>query len=91
MPADCFQGFHPYEACATMHNGWFCKGDGSDLSKNIYWNASMMWDHYMGSVGVGWVNTLNAPPGTTGLFKYYALIYEKSIANFDGLNFFQKY
>lgn len=25
-----------------------------------------MWDHYMQSVGIGWVNTLNAPPCTDG-------------------------
>ncbi len=65
-PNASLTGFHPYEACATMHNGWFCKGDGSDLTKNIYWDAGKIWDHYMESVGVGWINTLNAPPGTTG-------------------------
>jgi alpha-L-fucosidase len=65
-PNASLTGFHPYEACATMHNGWFCKGDGSDLKTNTYWSAGEIWDHYMNSVGVGWVNTLNAPPGTTG-------------------------
>eukprot|EP00928_Gymnodinium_smaydae_P044665 TRINITY_DN29797_c0_g1_i1.p1 TRINITY_DN29797_c0_g1~~TRINITY_DN29797_c0_g1_i1.p1 ORF type:complete len:476 (+),score=48.44 TRINITY_DN29797_c0_g1_i1:37-1464(+) len=65
-PKASLTGFHPYEACATMHNGWFCKGDGADLKTNIYWSAGQIWDHYMKSVGVGWVNTLNAPPGTTG-------------------------
>lgn len=58
-------GFHPYEACATMHNGWFCKGNGT-TKNNEYWSPSSIWDHYMKSVGIGWVNTLNAPPGTTG-------------------------
>ena len=59
-------GFHPYEACVTMHNGWFAKGNGTASAGNIWWNASQIWDHYMYSVGIGWVNTLNAPPGTTG-------------------------
>jgi hypothetical protein len=58
-------GFHPYEACATMHNGWFTKGAGDD-SSNTYWSPRAIWDHYMASVGQGWVNTLNAGPGTTG-------------------------
>ena len=62
---DSKAGFHPYEACATMHNGWFTKGTGEDAS-NSYWSPREIWDHYMGSVGVGWVNTLNAGPGTTG-------------------------
>ena len=48
-----------------MHNGWFCKGDGNG-GKNSYWSPQSMWQHYMQSVGIGWVNTLNAPPGTTG-------------------------
>lgn len=48
-----------------MHNGWFCKGDGEG-GKNVYWTPREIWDHYMSSVGIGWVNTLNAPPGTTG-------------------------
>ena len=64
-PNATLTGFHPYEACATMHNGWFCKGDGTS-SKNHWWSAGDIWDHYMNSVGIGWVNTLNAPPGTTG-------------------------
>jgi len=64
-PDDKLTGFHPYEACATMHNGWFTKGDGTS-SKNKWWSARDIWDHYMSSVGIGWVNTLNAPPGTTG-------------------------
>lgn len=59
------KGFHPYEACATMHNGWFCKGT-CDGGKNTFWSAKDIWTHYMSSVGIGWVNTLNAPPGTTG-------------------------
>lgn len=58
-------GFHPYETCATMHNGWFCKGSGEG-GTNKYWSARDIWDHYMASVGIGYVNTLNAPPGTTG-------------------------
>jgi len=58
-------GFHPYETCATMASGWFCKGDG-DSPANGWWNASTIWDHYIGSVGIGWINTLNAPPCTTG-------------------------
>jgi len=64
-PNASLPGFHPYEACATMHNGWFCKGDGSTRG-NTYWSPGTIWDHYMNSVGIGWVNTLNAPPGTTG-------------------------
>lgn len=64
-PNASLSGFHPYEACATMHNGWFCKGDGEG-AENVYWSASDIWDHYVASVGVGWINTLNAPPGTTG-------------------------
>eukprot|EP00930_Biecheleria_cincta_P033991 TRINITY_DN23524_c0_g1_i1.p1 TRINITY_DN23524_c0_g1~~TRINITY_DN23524_c0_g1_i1.p1 ORF type:complete len:478 (-),score=57.43 TRINITY_DN23524_c0_g1_i1:170-1603(-) len=64
-PSAHLAGFHPYEACVTMHNGWFCKGSGEETS-NIWWSAKDIWDHYMSSVGIGWVNTLNAPPGTTG-------------------------
>jgi len=64
-PSSKLVGFHPYETCATMHNGWFCKGDGDD-AHNSYWSPGDIWSHYMQSVGVGWVNTLNAPPGTTG-------------------------
>merc|ERR1712151_145309 len=48
-----------------MHNGWFCKGAGDD-AHNSYWTPGEIWSHYMQSVGIGWVNTLNAPPGTTG-------------------------
>jgi hypothetical protein len=48
-----------------MHNGWFCKGNGSTAG-NTYWSPREIWDHYMSSVGIGYVNTLNAPPGTTG-------------------------
>ena len=40
------RGFHPYEACATMHNGWFTKGTGDDAS-NVYWSPKDIWDHYM--------------------------------------------
>jgi len=65
-PSEDLTGFHPYEACATMSSGWFCNGDGEDLSKNGYWTPRQIWDHYMSSVGVGWVNTLNAPGCTTG-------------------------
>lgn len=64
-PSSKLAGFHPYEACATMHNGWFCKGTGEER-ENTYWSPGEIWDHYMSSVGIGWVNTLNAPPGTTG-------------------------
>lgn len=64
-PTASLRGFHPYETCATMHNGWFCKGTGIG-DTNSYWTAGYMWDHYMYSVGIGYVNTLNAPPGTTG-------------------------
>ena len=74
-------GFAPFEATATMANGWFCKGNGSatvdpspiagisshaSSSRNVYWSARRIWDVYMRSVGVGWINTLNAPPCTTG-------------------------
>lgn len=51
-PDDSLPGFHPYEACATMHNGWFCKGNGTGGS-NVYWTPSSIWDHYMNSVGIG--------------------------------------
>ena len=64
-PSAALTGFHPYETCATMHNGWFCKGDGAS-STNKYWSPNEIWDHYMYSVGIGYINTLNAPPGTTG-------------------------
>ena len=64
-PSASLTGFHPYETCATMHNGWFTKGNGTAAS-NTYWSPSEIWDHYMFSVGIGYVNTLNAPPGTTG-------------------------
>lgn len=65
VPNDELSGFSPYEACATMHNGWFTKGNGT-TSDNKWWSAKDIWDHYVSSVGIGWVNTLNAPPGTTG-------------------------
>ena len=42
--------FHPYEACATMTRGWFCRRDGTGQQ---HWNASDIWDHYMKSVGEG--------------------------------------
>eukprot|EP00927_Polykrikos_kofoidii_P071409 TRINITY_DN67676_c0_g1_i1.p1 TRINITY_DN67676_c0_g1~~TRINITY_DN67676_c0_g1_i1.p1 ORF type:complete len:582 (+),score=62.48 TRINITY_DN67676_c0_g1_i1:75-1820(+) len=64
-PSATATGFSPYEACATMNSGWFCKGAG-ESSTNSYWSPRKIWDHYMSSVGIGWVNTLNAPPGTTG-------------------------
>ena len=35
-PNRTHRGFHPYEACASMHDGWFCKGDGSG-GNNSYW------------------------------------------------------
>ena len=56
-------GFHPYETCATMQRGWFAKGNG--LNDNS-WTAATIWDHVIKSVGIGYINTLNAPPGTTG-------------------------
>ena len=74
-------GFSPFEATATMANGWFCKGNGSatvdpsplhgisshaESAKNTFWDARRMWDSYMASVGIGWINTLNSPPCTTG-------------------------
>lgn len=62
-----FRGFHPYETCVSLHDGWFARGDGTAAADNSYWSAQEIWDHYMSSVGIGWVNTLNAPPGTTGL------------------------
>lgn len=63
-PDASLTGFHPYEACATMVKGaWFCQGDGSTQN---YWSAGEIWDHYMASVGIGWINTLNAPACTTG-------------------------
>lgn len=62
---DNLTGFHPYETCATMNNGWFAKGNGTPPS-DTYWSPASIWDHYMFSVGIGFVNTLNAPPGTTG-------------------------
>jgi hypothetical protein len=48
------------------NQGWFCKGNctGGD---NVFWTPRKVWDVYMTSVGVGSKNTLNAPPGTTGL------------------------
>lgn len=62
-PDSSLTGFHPYEACATMNDGWFCKADGSHAK---FWEASKIWDHYMDSVAVGYINTLNAPVCTTG-------------------------
>ena len=64
-PDGTLTGFHPYETCATMHNGWFTKGTGVG-GTNTFWSPSAIWDHYMYSVGIGYINTLNAPPGTTG-------------------------
>ena len=41
-PDATLKGFHPYETCATMHNGWFCKGDGVG-GRNTYWSAAEIW------------------------------------------------
>eukprot|EP00797_Seminavis_robusta_P036349 Sro923_g220760.1 Alpha-L-fucosidase 1 (213) ;mRNA; r:28847-29485 len=46
-----------------MTHGWFCKQDGAQQK---HWRAADIWDHYMQSVGQGWINTLNAPVCTTG-------------------------
>ena len=59
-------GFHPYETCTSMHNGWFVNDNGTGTQDDSWWDAQKIWDHYMFSVGIGWVNTLNAPPGTNG-------------------------
>lgn len=70
-----FKSFHPYEACATMQSGWFCQADGSNSK---IWGADKIWDHYMQSVGEGWINTLNAPVCTTGQM-YPGLVKEMTI------------
>ena len=41
-PDATLKGFHPYETCATMHDGWFCKGDGVG-GRNTYWSAAEIW------------------------------------------------
>lgn len=57
-------GFHPYETCGTLlGSGYFCRPGAC----GPYWSGRDIWDHYMQSVGIGWVNTMNAPPGTDGL------------------------
>ena len=57
------EGFHPYETCGTLlESGYFCRPGAC----GPFWSPKSIWDHYMNSVGIGWVNTLNAPPGTDG-------------------------
>lgn len=56
-------GFHPYETCGTLlDSGYFCRPGAC----GPFWTPRQIWDHYMLSVGVGWVNTINAPPGGDG-------------------------
>jgi alpha-L-fucosidase len=56
-------GFHPFETCGTLlDSGYFCRPGAC----GPFWTPRQIWDHYMMSVGVGWVNTLNAPPGGDG-------------------------
>eukprot|EP01043_Picozoa_sp_COSAG02_P015421 COSAG02_NODE_658_length_18775_cov_3.825712_10_plen_560_part_00 len=57
-------GFHPYETCGTLlRSGYFCRKGACGPA----YTPREIWDHYMQSVGIGWVNTVNAPPGTDGL------------------------
>jgi alpha-L-fucosidase len=67
-PDDTLALFHPFETCATMRQGhkWFCSKGGCSKPAD-FWSAREIWDHYMASVSVGWVSTLNAPPATSGL------------------------
>mmetsp|Transcript_126896 Transcript_126896/g.353350 ORF Transcript_126896/g.353350 Transcript_126896/m.353350 type:complete len:477 (+) Transcript_126896:52-1482(+) len=55
--------FHPFETCVTPIKGWFAAGDGTKL---LRYDLAGYWNLYRSSVGIGYVNTINAPPGTTG-------------------------
>ena len=62
-PSGSLAGFHPYETCGTLlDSGYFCRPGAC----GPFWSAREIWTHYMDSVGIGWVNTMNAPPGTDG-------------------------
>ena len=67
-PNDTLKLFHPFETCATLRAGhkWFCEKGGCKRASD-FWSGRAIWDHYMASVSVGWVSTLNAPPTTSGL------------------------
>lgn len=59
-PSSDLTGFHPFETCMTLNTqDWFGRGTSFTSARGI-------WDYYMLSVGRGWVNTMNAPPDTTG-------------------------
>lgn len=61
MYAFCW--FAWWQTCGTLlDSGYFCRPSAC----GPFWTAKQIWDHYLGSVGIGWVNTLNAPPGTDG-------------------------
>jgi hypothetical protein len=45
-----------------MSSGWFADGEGDQMAFTV----ADYWRHYLNSVGIGMVNTMNAPPGTTG-------------------------
>eukprot|EP01043_Picozoa_sp_COSAG02_P069485 COSAG02_NODE_11924_length_1630_cov_1.372959_1_plen_520_part_01 len=56
--------FMPKEVCATPYpHAWFAKGTGAGQDA---WTIQYYWYIYMSSVGIGYVNTVNAAPGTTG-------------------------
>ena len=62
-PSGSLKGFHPYETCGTLlDSGYFCRPGAC----GPFWSPTEIWTHYMDSVGIGWVNTMNAPPGTDG-------------------------
>jgi len=55
--------FMPRETCVTpTSSGWFADGEGDQMAFTLV----DYWRHFLNSVGIGMVNTVNAPPGTTG-------------------------
>lgn len=57
--------FKPLETCSTpyVHHWWFANGTGQG---QIAWTLQDFWNSWRHSVGIGYVNTMNSAPGTTG-------------------------
>jgi alpha-L-fucosidase len=57
--------FKPLETCSTpyINHQWFANGTGDG---QIEWTVESFWASWTTSVGIGYVNTMNSAPGTTG-------------------------
>lgn len=57
--------FKPLETCSTpyVHHQWFAYGSGDG---QVAWTVKDFWKSWISSVGIGYVNTANSAPGTTG-------------------------